>query len=405
MQRAELPGSTSRRMLLRNHGARDLRVVELAQMKTNSWPAQLIAGLLTTLTPLVPLRAATLLVCPSNCPYTKIQDAVEAAASGDVIRIAAGHYGENVKIAGKTLKLVGARGGADGITEVDGGGHGPVFTLGSGADEAYQLIELQHLTITHGGHESGSGMGGGVQVRRGAYLHLSQSTVTQNTARFGGGISVNTPGGPASTVTHCLIDDNQAVVEDFLNGSDGQGGGIEVAQDSIVTIEHSTIVRNQALNGGGLYSDTGSHLTVDSTTFTENQVAQVHVHRAFVGGVGGGLAVNSNVTITNSTIADNAASGPEGGLGGGLFILLGGRESIATTIIAHNVAGGGNGGGIFTAAASNTEVLTLDYVYIVENQAAADAPGGVANEGTLVLRHTTIKDNAGINCSGGIGCP
>ena len=64
-----------------------------------------------------------------------------------------------------------------------------------------------------------------------------------------------------------------------------------------------------------------------------------------------------------------------------------------------------NGGGIFTAAASDTEVLTLDYVYIVENQAAVDAPGGIANEGTLVLRHTTIKDNAGINCSGGIGCP
>ena len=50
-------------------------------------------------------------------------------------------------------------------------------------------------------------------------------------------------------------------------------------------------------------------------------------------------------------------------------------------------------------------MLTLDYVYIVENQAAVDAPGGIANEGTLVLRHTTIKDNAGINCSGGIGCP
>ena len=69
------------------------------------------------------------------------------------------------------------------------------------------------------------------------------------------------------------------------------------------------------------------------------------------------------------------------------------------------MAATGTGGGIFTAAASNTEVLTLDYVYIVENQAAADAAGGVANEGTLILRHTTIRDNSGVNCSGGSGCP
>jgi hypothetical protein len=274
----------------------------------------------------------------------------------------------------------------------------------------YQLIELQHLTITHGDHQAGTGVGGGVQVRRGAYLHMADSIVTQNTARFGGGIGVNTPGGPASTLTGCLIDNNHAVVDDFLNGSDGQGGGVDVAQDSTVTIEQSSILRNHALNGGGVYTASGSRLTVDHSTVTDNLVEQVHVHRAFVGGVGGGLAINSDAAISNSVIAGNSATGAEGGSGGGLFVLLGGKESVTATVIARNTVdsdngAAGDGGGIFTAAPHDTDLLTLDHVYVVENHAPATAAGGVSNEGTLLLKHTTIKDNSGLNCSGGIGCP
>jgi hypothetical protein len=289
-------------------------------MGTFSRPAWLVTWLFPILAPPAPLSAANLYVCPGNCAYTKIQEAVDAAASGDVIHIAAARYKENIRIADKGLKLVGAAGGVNGVTAVYGVGYGPVFTLGSGMGVEYQLIELQHLTITHGDHEAGSGIGGGVQVRRGAYLHIADSIVTQNTARFGGGIGVNTPGGPASTVSGCQIDNNRAVVDDLLNGSDGQGGGVQVAVDSTLTIGQSSILRNHALNGGGVYTDTGSHLTVDHSTVTDNLVEQVHVHHAFVGGFGGGLAINSHAAIDNSVIAGNSATGPEGGSGGGLFI-------------------------------------------------------------------------------------
>jgi hypothetical protein len=343
--------------------------------------------------------ATTLHVCPAGCAFSTIQSAVDAAASGDVIQIAAGRYVEKVTIVGKRLTLNG--GSSGGVTEVVGtGGHGPVFVLGSGTDGDYQQVDIQYLTISNGNHQTGSGVGGGVQVRRGAFLHLLGSVVTHNSALFGGGIGVNTPGGPATTVTGCLIDDNVSTSSQALGG-----GGVVAVQGSTVVIQHSTVTRNQAFNGGGIYTDIGTHVTVGETTVSENSVSQVHVHLGFVGGVGGGLYANSDMTISGSTIAHNAATGQELALGGGIFIVLGSTQTITYTVIAHNSATGpagtGDGGGIFAAAENTHDTLALTKVYVVENEASPGSAGGISNEGTLLLAGTLIKDNSGFNCKGG----
>ena len=328
--------------------------------------------------------AADLHVCAKGCLYSTIQAAVNAASSGDVIQIAAGHYVGNVTIEGKALTLLGAAGGPNNVSEVVGVGLGPVFTLGLGSGDSYHLIEMHNLTITQGAHQTGTGVGAGVQVRAGAYLHLFDSILTQNTARFGGGLGVNTPGGPQSTVTRCLIDDNVAVT-DNPGAPDGLGGGI--------------------------FTDRGSQLTLSQSTVNDNSVAQIHFSKAYIGGAGGGIEANSSISITNSVIANNTAEGPEGGLGGGLFLVLGGADQITSTMVAHNAAisqpnVAGSGGGIFTAAPSQADTLGLDHVYVVENTSAQNGGiGGISNEGTLVLTHTTIAENTGVNCSGGVGCP
>jgi hypothetical protein len=353
--------------------------------------------------------AATLHVCPSGCAYNSIQDAVNAAAaSGDVILIGKGRYVGNVTIEGKALTLIGAAGGAAGVTEVSGSGHGPVFTLGLGSGNPL-LIELRHLTITGGDHETGTGVGGGVQVRTGAYLHLLDSVLMQNTARFGGGLGVNTPAGPPTTVTGCLIDDDTAVV-DNPQTPDGLGGGVYVAQQSSLAVQASQIVRNRALDGGGLFSDTRSQVTIDHSTVSGNEVDQIHFNKAFIGGVGGGVNAQSDLSITYSGISHNSAEGDEGGMGGGLFVLLGGKDVIAHTSITNNIADGnsgavGTGGGIFAAAANRADPLVLDHVSVVDNEAGQNGVGGIANEGTLVLSHSTIEGNSGTDCSGGVGCP
>jgi len=73
--------------------------------------------------------ANTLHVC-ATCAHKTIQSAVNDAASGDTVAVAAGRYVENITARGKSLTIQGA---GSPTTSVVAAGRGPVFTLGSGA--------------------------------------------------------------------------------------------------------------------------------------------------------------------------------------------------------------------------------------------------------------------------------
>jgi Right handed beta helix region len=339
-------------------------------------------------------------VC-ATCAHTSIQSAVNAAATGDVIDIAAGLYTENVTIAGKQLTLLGATGGANGITEVSAAGRGPVFTLGSGvAGDPNLLIEIHNLTISHGNHTGGTGVGGGVQVRAGAYLHLLNSIVTQNDATSAGGIGVNSPGAPQTTISGCLIDDNVA------NGprpSGGPGGGVVVLQGSSVSIDQSTIARNQSTGGGGVYGARGSNLTITNTTVTGNTT---HPYATPVGpndGGGGGLETFGDFAISDSFFVSNLSQGEVGGGGIEIYVADSGPHTITRTVVSHNNLTSGVGGGIGAGGATGLS-WTLDQSYVVQNLGYF----GVWNASNIsvVVTDTLIADNAGgdLCTQGGVGC-
>ncbi len=80
-------------------------------------------------------------VCPSGCPFTKIQPAIDAARSGDTITVGPGTYYENLSVT-KSLTLEGA----GRVTISSAGANPAVFILNT------RNVTIKGFTITGGRH-------------------------------------------------------------------------------------------------------------------------------------------------------------------------------------------------------------------------------------------------------------
>ena len=317
----------------------------------------------------------TIHVC-SSCAHTSIQSAVNDAASGDTIDVAAGRYSENITVAGKILTLVGQ---SAATTLVYGAARGPVFTLGSGAtSDVPMLVTIQQLTISGGNHTGGTGVGGGIQVRGGAYLHLENSTLTANVASSGAGIGIDSPGAPVTTISGCLIDGN--FTSAVFPG--GPGGGIVVKSGSLATITGSIITRNTAISGGGVFAWEGSSLSITGSTIASNSAYAVSTHSGSSGGGGGGVEAHGAVSIASTYLLNNTASGEDGGGGLALYAAQNAVTTVSNTIIAQNSSG--DGAGILEYGGT----LRLENSYVVQNSGY-----GIWGNFTLVNDGSTVKDN------------
>lgn len=172
-----------------------------------------------------------------------------------------------------------------------------------------------------------------------------------------------------------------------------------------------SISNNAGGNGGGIYTEAGSTLTIDASSVSGNQAQGTYHPDAPTGGYGGGFVVQGNLVMSNSSVNGNSAlSSNSPAFGGGLAIFLGGNVSIQGTVISQNTVDQGSGGGIFAQSNNSAAKLSLDSDFIVLNSVGSElgnpTAGGIANEGTLVLNDgTTIANNTSPNCSGGTGCP
>lgn len=287
-----------------------------------------------------------------------------------------------------------------------------------GVDRVFQVLAGASLTLDEvritGGVADGTGVpansGGGV-LNQGT-LRVDRSTITGNSAvRAGGGIEA----GPGTTTTV----DRSTLSTNSTGPMPGNGGGLHITstagQGGTVTVDRSTVTGNTAAQeGGGLWNDAGSVMTVSRTVFTGNAANGPKLDD------GGGALFNNGgaMTVDRAEIRDNEA-GVSSGSGGGI-LNLGGRLSVDRTVLDDNSsarAGGGieanlgttrlsrtvlsdnrtgptpgNGGGLHLTGAGT---VTVDRGTVTGNSAANEG-GGLWNQdgGTMTVTRTVIRDNA-----------
>jgi len=238
------------------------------------------------------------------------------------------------------------------------------------------------------------------------------------TDALGGGLLNN---GGGVTLNDAVVQSNRAQGGDVaaLSGHNARGGGI-YSTGGALTIAGATIADNQAsggsggdATGGGLYA-TGGSLDIADGLIASNQaiggdVLTCTTTSGPTGGTGqgGGLYVNGSAfTLAANTLANNRESAGDhgacgvynGSYGGGIFNL--GTLTVSNSILSGNTASGfyGSGGGI-----DNEGTLTVSNSILCGN---TDSNGGGAidnNGGTLTVSNSTLFGNSdsGIYLGGG----
>ena len=318
-----------------------------------------------------------------------LRQAIADADSGDTIEVPAGIYtlspdlGE--LIIDKDLTLVGAA--ADG-TIIQASALAP-GEPGSATHRVFDVlagnVAISGVTMRHGNL---SGDGGAIYNQ--GTLTLTNSTVSDNTARAGGGIRNS----GAITLNGAGVTDNTASGPRGFLGGDG-GGILNDGATATVTILDSTISGNTAFQaGGGIFNNRGTMTIIDSI------ISGNTTPRRFPDtSDGGGIVSNGNVTISNSTVAGNSSV-----RGGGIILAWAGGippAPIPTLTVINSTFEGNTAYSDGGAIENSLGVVVLSSSTIIGNTAERFG-GGILNGGTADLTNSTISDNTAISDGGGI---
>lgn len=279
---------------------------------------------------------------PERLPYTTIQQALAAVASGDTISVAPGTYPGGFTI-GKNVTVVGS-GAAQ--TTVKGTGHAGVgITVASGVTTAIEALTVDAV--------SGDAVSNdGTLTVRGAVITGAGS----NAALFNSG---------TLTVNHSQVSGNQT-------------SGIFASYGGPVTIYGSTITQNFGIAG---VVNNGVPMTIANSTISGN-----------AGDTAGGIYnIGGTLTIRASTISGNNS----GGIANGVSGTTGPTSTLRLYGVTVKNNFGGPVGGIWNGTLG---VAALHYSRVVRN--TGFSYGGIYNQHRLTIDDSVVSHNTPNNCLG-----
>jgi hypothetical protein len=331
----------------------------------------------------------------SGC-YQTVQAAVDAARSGDTVRIGRGTFVGGVRIRA-SIHIVGA---GERLTTIRGGG--PVLTIGAFGAATEPSVSITGVEVTGGVTRSSAqskavvgkagvlALGGGIEVppghrfSDGATVTIRDSLITRNTVAPSATVHSGLPCGRACpfalaggggidnwgsmTLTNTVVSSNRATGPIT---SDADAGGIYTPQGHL-TLRHSVVTRNRAVVSlpYGRFAE-GAGVNITSTPFFLPPRRRVST-----------LTIDaSRITANAVTLADAFTSDVEAHANTGGVLIAGDDDCskptsgcVRATIHKSSVSGN-------TATASNT---------------AGDATafgGGIVVDGVLALSGSTVRSN------------
>jgi hypothetical protein len=238
--------------------------------------------------------AGTSLAATINVPadYTTIQEAIDAASDGDVVKVSSGYYNEQVDFLGKAIAVM-SEGGAH-VTFIDGSG--------LEGENGVQFMSEETTTSVIQGFSI-------INHMRGIRGLLSSATIrdciiaynTDDGIAFENGspqifdcvVSSNCLGGGSNGIE--LYDCSNSKIDRCVitnHNLDGFGGGIRLDYSSPVI--RNTLISNNRSSGAGGISMYQSNPIITSCTFTGNYPAALRFN-------------GSSTVVRNSIIWGNGA--------------------------------------------------------------------------------------------------
>ena len=309
-------------------------------------------------------------ICSTNYGCS-LRDAIADASNGDTITFSDDFLGD------VTIVLILGEVEIDKNLTIDGEIDDDIGTYvrisGNDASRVFfiptgVIATLNKLEIVNGQAATYGSYGGGVYIADSSIVTIQNCKFEDNHTGASGGAVYN---GNGILYIHNF--------SRFTNNSANASGGAIYNDHGTVTVESSRIEYCSATSGGGGISNNNGVLNVTKCQIVDNQAAHA-----------GGIFSHGNLIVDQGSISVNIATGVGGvgniGQGGGIG--CSGNCTVRNSNLWGNDAG--YGGGI-----SASDQITVENSTLYSNEATVSG-GGIRISGTanLIIRNTTIYGNA-----------